>query len=327
MTATRFAELFAGGRLARDLDGEFRPWKIDDQPVEATGPALEAAVERHLDGAVPIGVYPIRPTDTGDMVHWGAVDWDIGDHDSLVHACNVRAVLNELMVPSWVELSRSKGVHLWVFIEGWMPAKQMRTALMAACQLVDAPITEVYPKQATTDGGWGNGLRLPYPRVRPAGRQVMLTATMGEYPLDEFVNNALNDPASPESLRETAAHWLPPKPDPPKPTRRRLRKSRHNSELTGLAAHIWNQGPRAVNRGEKVVYDRSQMMHTFACELFRQEYDTNSVEILVAELDQRHGGKFTNRSDGARRIRDLVSHARAVYSQPQLGEDMDANAQ
>jgi len=327
MITARFAQLFAGGRLARDLDGVFRPWKIDDQPVDATGSSLEAAVERHLDGAVPIGVYPIRPTDTGDMVHWGAIDWDIGDHDSMIHALNVSAVLHELEIPSWIELSRSKGVHLWVFIEDWMPAEQMRTAMLAACQIVDAPTTEVYPKQTTTAGGWGNGLRLPYPRVRPAGRQVMVTPTMGEYPLDEFVNTALENLGSAEALRETARHWVPPKPpEPQRPTRQRLQKSRHDSELTGLAAHIWDHGPKAVQRGDKIVYDRSQMLHAFACELFRQEYDNNSIEILVAELDNRHGGKFTHRADGARRIRDLVSHARAVYSQPQLGE-MDANTQ
>lgn len=312
----RFAELHQGGRLARDIDGDFRPWKLGGQPVAAHGDYYEI-ISGHLAGDCPIGVYPLLD----DTVHWGAIDWDLGDEESLIHAVNVHAVLEAIGIATWVELSRSKGCHLWLYCAEWMPARTMRLALIAACGLVDAPITEVYPKQETADGGWGNGLRLPYPKVRPMGRQCVVTPQLTEWSFYDFVETAFETRATAESIVSLAKRAARPTPPPPptfsQPDPSRPRRSRHDGGLTGLAQHIWDNGPRMADNG--TTYDRSRMLHTFACELFRQDYDTGSIEMLVARLDQRWGQKFVARRDGAQRIKDLVGKARGVYMQPKLG--------
>lgn len=311
-----FAELHQGGRLARDLGGDFRPWKIDGNAVPADRTALLGALPDHLEGSVPLGVYPIaeRAEHLGKpMVHWGAVDWDVGDEESLIHAINTTMVLAELDITAWIELSRSKGCHLWLYSTHWIPAATMRTALLAACQLVDAPVTEVYPKQPTTGGGWGNGLRLPYPGSRPMGRQCVIDDRMGEYPLDEWVRTAYAERAEPDQIYFLAERYVQPQSERPASAPLEARRSHHEGELKGLANHIWKNGPRI---GPKGGYDRSSMLHTFACELFRQGYMSSSVEILVAHLDRRWGQKYVGRKDGAQRIKELVSRAQVIHNQP-----------
>lgn len=315
-----FAELHQGGRLARDSEGEFRAWKIDGEPVSGLygSQSLEAAIKDHLEMTQPLGVYPIRPED--DHVKWAAVDWDTGDSDSLIHAVNVYSVLEKLEITSWIELSRSKGCHLWVYFSDWIHAKTARTAMIAACQLVDAPIVEVYPKQSASNGGWGNGLRLPYAKVRPEGRQVMIQKskeTIVPIPIKEFVSKALKNRTETEKIIDLKSRFIKPKEIKPRPNR--LRKpSHHTNELHGLARHIFEEGPKPKSRNGKVVSDRSEMLFTFACDLFRQGYDSHSVEMWVAKCDQRWGGKFASRKDGAQRIRELVSAALRKHSTPTL---------
>jgi|TARA_R110000765_G_scaffold14152_3_gene41685 hypothetical protein len=324
-TLTKFASLHEGGRLALDADGAFRPWKIDGEPVPAMGEPLDIGVEGHLNGGSPLGVYPLvlRP-DGSFVVRWGAVDWDIGDTDSFIHALNVSQVLKQLGAVSWIELSRSKGCHLWLYTDEWVPAGTMRAALINACDLASAPTTEVYPKQDHLDvstGGWGNGLRLPYPLTRPFGRQVMIGPNMTALEVSSWVYDAYEFRTPAETIESIAVTWKkdtqPPPPIAPIATRPTQRRSHHEGDLKGLAKHIWSNGPRMGPKGN---YDRSTMLHTFACELFRQGYLGSSVEMLVARLDQRWGQKFVGRADGARRIKDLVAKAHGVYTQPKLGE-------
>jgi hypothetical protein len=206
-------------------------------------------------------------------------------------------------------------------MEDWMPAGIVRTAMMAACQLVEAPVTEVYPKQISAEEGWGNGLRLPYARVRPEGRQVIVTAGQhGELvpvPLEGFVYAAIQSRASTAQINELASRYVKPKPVEPSRESRMVRPH-HSQDLKGLAAHIMANGPRSTHRDGKVIADRSSMLFTFACELFRQGYDDHSVEMWVAKCDQQWGGKFAGRKDGAQRIRELVGKARHNFQQPSL---------
>jgi len=326
-TIREFAELHQGGRLAQDIDGEFRPWKVDGEPVPATEAVLRDAALGHIDGHTPLGVYPIAdPAAAGDsLVRWGAVDWDVGDEDSFIHAVNTHCVLSELDIAAWIELSRSKGCHLWVYANEWVSARVMREAMLAACQIVDAPVTEIYPKQPTTNGGWGNGLRLPYPAIRPMGRQCVVRNDAGRYgipvmdayPLGEWTGLAHANRTDAEPIEALAHRYVRPEPVRAPSAPVRALRSHHEGDLKGLANHIWNNGPR---RGPKGNYDRSAMMHTFACELFRQGYLVSSIEILVAHLDRRWGKKYSGREDGAQRIKELVSRAQSIYNQPSLLE-------
>lgn len=171
--ADQFATLFAGRNdaVGGNEGRAIRP--PADVPYGADRHWWHKQIADHLSGTgEPIGVYPLRNSGPdGDhhpqdlyVVHWGCIDWDEGYEESWPDALNTHNILNAFGITSWIERSRSKGWHLWVFADTWVPAKTMRDALVTACQIVGAPIKEVNPKQTELkDGGLGNYVRLPYP--------------------------------------------------------------------------------------------------------------------------------------------------------------------
>lgn len=208
---TTFQELWLGRLDAYGTDHG----GCERVPPEAQGTdEFRRRLVAHLAGSAPMGVYPMRADNT---VHWGCVDWDQGDGD-LVHAINTQAVLAQFGVASWIEASRSKGWHLWVFAQGWVPAAVMRRALLAACQIVDAPTKEINPKQETLRGNQvGNYVRLPYPGVMtgmPSDRQQMRDPSDPQrvLGLDEFLGmQPLAGRATTSQLQPLADLWVPPR--------------------------------------------------------------------------------------------------------------------
>lgn len=140
------------------------------RPADAMPWWWSAQISKHLDGTAPCGVYPLVPDVAPQvtpmwLVKWGCIDFDEGDTESWTHAWNVHEVLHQLGVASWVEKSRSKGYHVWVFLQDWMEARLVREALLGACQVVDAPTKEINPKSVGFDdpATLGNYVRLCYP--------------------------------------------------------------------------------------------------------------------------------------------------------------------
>jgi hypothetical protein len=123
-------------------------------------------------------------------------------------------VLRQVGVASHVERSRSKGYHLWVFFTEEMPAFDVRTGLMAACNVVGAPTKEVNPKQVElSDRGWGNGVRLPYGKNRPKGGHNEMTnpdATISMIPVHAFTKAAMESLVTPEAWEAVTALYSPP---------------------------------------------------------------------------------------------------------------------
>lgn len=293
-----FAKLWSGGRLADDGPDGFRPAKHADGTARlAQGPRFTSTCRTHLYGDHLIGVYPLTSDDT---VGWCGVDLDEGDHESLIHAANLATVAATFNIKAWTELSRSKGCHTLIFLTEQTPAALARQAMKAACQIVDAPSREVYPKQVTADGGWGNGLRLPYGKLRPLGRQTVIDTDLGEHPVDAWVQEATAKRTTPTQLEALAAVYQAPQPTTM--PRRQPTKTRERNDLIGVAGDIWQSGPRDHD-------DRSKALFAFAVSALRQGFGTADVEIMVAECDWKWCGKFTPRPDGQQRIRELVEHA------------------
>jgi hypothetical protein len=312
MTAVQqFAQLHRGGRIALSApdSGEFRPAKTPDgDPLAADGPDYHRAIAVHLHGAQPIGVYPLT---TRDTVFWCGADFDVGDHDSLIHAANMATVLRRFNITAWTELSRSKGAHTLVYLQSELPAVTARTAMLAAAQIVDADNKEIYPKQVSTHGGYGNGLRLAYPKRRPLGRQVMVDSELQHIVLRDFCEQAMDTRASADDMAELADKYVPPTHTAPLPPPVRVTKSRLMDDYGGRAKEIWNSGPRPDQ-------DRSSMLVAFAGSLLRQQFSATDVEMMVAECDLRWGAKYTKRPDGAQRVRELVASAAASNAQRSL---------
>jgi hypothetical protein len=117
----------------------------------------------HLHGVGSIGIYPLVKAPGGLRVAWGCTDIDDGYEQSLPLAKNMHQALRLLGLTSWVEVTKSKGFHVWVFVNGWALAEHMRNALLLAHQIAGVTPTEVNPKQTVAKGaGLGNYVNLCY---------------------------------------------------------------------------------------------------------------------------------------------------------------------
>lgn len=279
--------------------------------------------EYHLNGDYPMGVYPIvtrrvvqlgvrpgnvtLPPEEHDQwyVKWGCSDIDVDDEPL---AWNLRAVLDALGITAWVERSRSKGFHVWVFADGWVPAATMRRALLAVHQIADIPAKEVNPKQEQlADGQLGNYVRLPYPGWLTVGdtmRQVILGALTHEtIPLDIFVEMAMERRASLKVLERSAELYVPPAP-----------KQTVNwnavgfsdvddilPRLSGLAYTIWRDGPLDGR-------DRSGTLVKLAHKCADSGITAYEALRILTDADMRWG-KFSERADCEAQLMRMVEQA------------------
>ena len=161
--------------------------------------------QQHLTDGPYIGVYPAVPRGTAESICvWGCTDIDV---ESLDDARLMQRTLEMAGVVAFVERSRSKGYHVWVFASDPVPAETMRRMLLVAHQVADYPAREVNPKQSNVSASKvGNYVRLPYPgglKGTPE-RRVILDDNDQPVPLDEFVRSALSSRTSVEDSQRYA---------------------------------------------------------------------------------------------------------------------------
>jgi len=304
----RFALLCRGGKVAIDDPdgGGFRPWQSDSGGfVPADDKDFIITCDDHLYRGPSIGVYPLFMSDNDFWVYWGCVDWDTGFDESHVHACNMREVLRQLGVAAWVERSRSKGCHLWVFFDGALPAVDVRHGLIAACDLVGAPTTEVNPKQVELSGrGWGNGVRLPYGYLRePGGFNEMIDTDGEPVPLAQFTTQAHATRPTTQAWKAVTALWKPPE----RPRRVGGGPTPTTGPLEGLAAFIRRLGPEPSPH--KPTGDRSVALWKLACAMTRQGYSRQAMMQELRAADIEWGRKFANRQDCTQQLEQLLDNA------------------
>lgn len=177
-----FAHLFEGSKKAFGTEnGGSAPTTNEDWPK---------LWHHHLHGERPIGVYPMVENVTFSSpegaeepdqivfdwgVRWGCIDLDVKregkrrydyetEEEAHVAAINLCAVLTQLGIDGWIEVTRSRGRHVWVFSKAFVRARTMRRALLVACEVAGVPPTEVNPKsEALAPGQLGNYVRMVYP--------------------------------------------------------------------------------------------------------------------------------------------------------------------
>ena len=113
-------------------------------------------VQQHLSGRSPLGIYLLHRT----YVHMATVDFDEDD------VCLPRQFVERMTtlgVPSYVERSKSKGYHVWMYFSEWVKAWKPRVVLQWTLREMGCPETEVFPKQdrLTTATAYGNFINLP----------------------------------------------------------------------------------------------------------------------------------------------------------------------
>lgn len=114
-------------------------------------------LQAHLAGRKRIGRYPLSPDILdGTGTWWVAVDIDNGNLNAAIEIVNKLA---EIGVDAYVESSKSKGFHVWVFFTEAISAVKARGLVGYA---VNGSDFEVFPKQDSLDGiEYGNYLNLP----------------------------------------------------------------------------------------------------------------------------------------------------------------------
>jgi len=310
--AEGFASLFQGGSMAKSHpDGGFFPMeRPDGSHYDASGEAFQRAIQAHLtsdgDG---VGVYPLialqDPSGVPQafVVWWGCVDWDEGEDTSHIHAQNVHQVLTQLGITGWVERSRSKGYHLWVFFTEPVAARVAREGLIGVCDIVDAPTKEVNPKQVTLVGRKiGNGMRLPYPVDRQPTRNEMVDGH-SSITVADFVAEALETRITPENWEQAHDLYRRNEPAPV----RRTSYSYTGRRLTGMAEAIRRTGPRQTP--DKPHGDRSMTLFSLACAMIRQSYGDGDIINELKSADEDWGGKYAKRPDGKERLEGVLESA------------------
>lgn len=338
----QFIELFDGNRTAVGTEdgGCLRLSQVDMWPATISNHHLT------LGGSLSIGVYPLVFTPStypeagvseGEwLVKWGCVDLDDDIEQAWAQALNVVGILREFGVTAWLEPSRSKGLHVWVFASEWMPAWIMRRALLMACTLVDAPIKEINPKSEGFDNPatLGNYVRLAYPGAlgsmaparpcvacghdepTPGGHRPSVRDLLGElrrtvvddsgrpYCASCFVRIALANRCSQHQLMPLAEGWNPPAV--------RTQHQVNDISAEGLEDAIARVHRRTIHilmDGPNEHRDRSATLFWLGQMLVRDGLHTYDEIIALLMYADRKWGKFHDRPDFERRITDIVDKA------------------
>ena len=160
-------------------------------------PLTDSMLIDHLSGkGRRIGVYPLSPDiQEGTASWWIAIDFDDGCFSKAKKAYDT---LVDLGIQAYIEVSKSKGYHLWIFCSEPILAADLRTIVSFAIQKAQITDYELFPKQdclLSTPSGYGNYINLPlYGKDVKKGRTTFLDHTLSFMPiLDERIFPFLQD--------------------------------------------------------------------------------------------------------------------------------------
>lgn len=181
-TVERFASLFSG---RTDAAGVFDP-RRNETTTKREDVTLDT-YQAHLDGVRSLGIFPLRDDGT---VRWFAFDIDTGDFDL---ALRIRNALADAGFSPWIERSKGKGYHVFVFLADDVRAVDVRRLTDRTLSYVGAPTMEVFPKQTSLrPGQLGNFLNLPYFGAQ-ADRRVMVEDDGAPISLSDFLDRVTPD--------------------------------------------------------------------------------------------------------------------------------------
>lgn len=259
----------------------------------------------HLTGRNGMGVYPAVPTPQGDVIcAWGCTDIDVDDHSQ---AITLWESLYSAGIVSFIERSRSKGYHVWIFADRPVSAEVMRNAQLAAHQVAEMRPIEVNPKQTNVSANkYGNYVRLPYfgGLGQIPDRRVIIDPDQRPIELHKFIDTALDNLVPAPLLERVASLYQPPV------RRHQVRDIQATGDLsiavsllTGLNYVVYRDGPLAGN-------DRSTTLYKLACGCRRDGLPVEDATLVLAAADRRWG-KFHERADCDEQIARIIDKAYA----------------
>ncbi len=262
-------------------------------------PLTHEVFKRHLEGIQAIGVYPMVPINNVQHVAWGCSDIDIED---LAGARKIQSALSAVNVTAFVERSRSKGYHVWVFAENVVPASDMRRMLLCAHQVAEYPAREVNPKQETlATGQYGNYVRLPYFNAEDMtdSHRRILDDNNQAVSLHDFVSAASSSRVRREHIADLAKLWREPVATPAViDMSQSVGVKEALMQLSPLGKVIWRDGPLPTK-------DRSTTLARLGHECVRSCMSPSETKIVLVDADKRWG-KYHLRPNGELEIDKLV---------------------
>jgi len=147
-----FQRFFTG---LKNVYGTYDPASGKVRQVKA--PVTDEVILAHLQGRTPYGVYLLVEDRTGAV----AADFDA---DDLAGPMDFVAVARRYRLPAYIERSKRKGYHVWVFFEdGGVLAAKARLVVRHVLAEINMPRTEVFPRQDSLDGrvSYGNFINAP----------------------------------------------------------------------------------------------------------------------------------------------------------------------
>lgn len=193
--AERLMVLFEGFSGAHGTHGvpsrapDSLKWEIKKTADTKREPVTIRHWRDHLAGKRPLGIITIRED---GMCKWGSIDYDVYDANLL----ELIAKAEKLKLPLVPVRSKSGGLHLFLFLVGWVSAAAVQTALRDMAAQLGVSGSEIYPKQTqvlTEKGGLGNWIIMPYFGDTYGGKiqeQVGLKKTGAEMLVGEFLTLA-----------------------------------------------------------------------------------------------------------------------------------------
>jgi len=161
-----FKGLFKG---LRKVYGTYDPRTGRVRQVKA--PVTDDVVLAHLAGRQPYGAYLLVGDKTGAL----AVDFD---EDELHLPTSFVACAQRHGLSAYIERSKSKGYHVWMFFEdGGVAARKARLVAGKILTEIGRPATEVFPKQDVLAEGvpYGNFINTPlFGALVPRGRTIFV---------------------------------------------------------------------------------------------------------------------------------------------------------
>ncbi len=137
---------------------------------QAKEPVTEQVIRAHLSGKRSYGVYLL----VGERITALAVDFD---QDELSAPVAYVARARRYGIWAYIERSKSKGYHVWIFFEEPVLARKARLVAKKILADIGRPATEIFPKQDALANGvsYGNFINAPlFGALVPKGRTVFV---------------------------------------------------------------------------------------------------------------------------------------------------------
>ena len=143
-------------------------------------PVTNDTILTHLKGQRPYGVYLLDQDCIGAI----AVDFDDLNAFPAIEFINAARIYG---LPAYVETSKSKGFHVWIFFnKKGVKAYKARLVIKNILEEIEYPQTEIFPKQDFLDGraSYGNFINAPFfGGLVPSGKTVFIEPyTLKPYP-------------------------------------------------------------------------------------------------------------------------------------------------